>query len=82
MCVLLNIEMLSEQLTEAEDMILDLLVQSCLVGNADELDSCAHGGYADAMLWLAERGRLRITSRFRRRVIAKIVPKGDSDAKS
>lgn len=61
-----------EKIKYLEDLILDLVYQSCKMSNG-ELDSMAISTYADAMFYLESIGKVKIKEHAGRRVIAEIV---------
>lgn len=76
---LTEIAILEAGLNEAVDLIADLVGQSCYDHSAeggDTYDSCAISAYADAMTFLAERGRFVIEHESGRRVIGKFKKEG------
>lgn len=61
---------MNEELTEALDILEDVLNQSCRDKDGD-IDSCALSAYARGLRFLATRGRFRIDREFGRRVIGR-----------
>lgn len=67
-----EIELLRAELAEATDLVWDLAQQGCHYDDVDDtFDSNAISTYADALEWLAERGRVEIVVAKGRRVIAR-----------
>jgi hypothetical protein len=67
-------------LEDAAELIEDLVSQGCYIGDDGTLDSCAISTYADALRWLAARGRVEIATDVGRRVIARWVQLDGSGA--
>ena len=61
---------------EAEEMVAELVAEAC--GQADDtVDSMARRTYADALHWLAVRGRCRIRTECGRRILGRLTsPRG------
>ena len=60
------------------DLLEDAIVQACYnpqktEGAIDELDSCALSAFANAMRYLAKKGRIKILHEAGRRIIAKTI---------
>ena len=62
-----------ERIEQATEIIMDLVAHGCTVDTESEtwLDSMASGTYADAMRFLAERGKIEINRECGRRVIGR-----------
>lgn len=59
-----------KELSEVERLLLEVLIDACGTGdNTVRLDSACIRSYTDAMLYLAEKGAVRVEAISRRRVI-------------